>query len=419
MIGLCDCNNFFVSCERVFKPQLRGKAVVVLSSNDGCAIARSNEAKTLGVKMAQPAYQFAELINSNQVTVISCNIILYGDMSNRVMTTLKSIAPNVEIYSIDEAFIDMNGFDAGKLKEIGEKMASTVYQNVGLPVSIGIAPTKTLAKIASKLCKQYPKLNNCCVMSNQEDIEKVLKSFPLADVWGIGRKYTKTLQQYGIATAWNFTQAPEYWVRKIMGVTGLRTWNELRGVKCIEFEEQVDSRKQIGVSRSFANEIYEFEEVRSFLAQFVSTACEKLRRENSMAQTLKVYVMTNRHKPEQPQHLESKIITFQTPTASTLEMIDAAVNLLRSLFREGYGYKKTGLVLENLTPKAAQQTSIFDTTNRPKQAQLMKAIDKLNDTMGRGTIVSATAGFKGVRFSHNHLSPRYTTQWKDIIKVKV
>ena len=256
-------------------------------------------------------------------------------------------------------------------------------------------------------------------MNKQDDIEKVLKTLPISDVWGIGKKYSKTLKQYGIDTAWKFTQAPEYWIRKVMGVTGVRTWNELRGVKCIEFEEQVDSRKQIGVSRSFANEVYQFEEVRSFVAQFVTSACEKLRREKSMAQTLKVYVMTNRHKPNLPQHMESKIITFETPTASTLEVIEVAVKALETLFKEGYGYKKAGVVLENLSPKTAQQTSIFDTTNRPKQALLMQAIDRLNNTMGRGTIVSATAGFKEVKFAHNHQSPRYTTQWKDIIKVKV
>ena len=419
MIGLCDCNNFFVSCERVFNPALNFKPVVVLSSNDGCAIARSNEAKLLGIKMAQPAFQFDQLIQSQQVIVRSSNIVLYGDMSTRVMNTLKAIAPNIEIYSIDEAFIDLDGIEHHNLKHIGEKMAATVKQNVGLPVSIGIASTKTLAKIASKLCKTYPKLNNCCVMTESQDIEKVLKTYPLADVWGIGKRHNKTLQQYGIDTAWKFTQAPEYWVKKIMGVTGLRTWNELRGVKCIEFEEQVESRKQVGVSRSFESDIADFEQIRSYLAQFISTGCEKLRRDKSVAQLLKVYVMTNRHRPELPQHCESKIVTFQTPTDSTLEIIEAGVKLLRGLMQAGYSYKKVGMVLENLSPKSAQQISLFDTTDRPKQNSLMKTIDRLNDSMGKGTIVSATAGFKGVKYAHNHLSPRYTTRWDEIIKVKV
>lgn len=242
MYGLCDCNNFFVSCERVFRPDLAGRPVVVLSNNDGCVIARSNEAKALGIGMGQPLFQIQPLIAWHKVEIFSANFALYGDMSRRVMTTLRDSVPRIEIYSIDEAFFDLQGIKE-PLDVFGRTVGHTIRRNTGIPVSIGIAPTKTLAKIASKLAKRYPKLDGCCYMHRPQDIEKVLSTFPLRDVWGIGRRYGKMFDAMRVDTALQFTQLPQEWVHRRMGVTGLRTWNELQGIECISFE-QMPPKKQ-------------------------------------------------------------------------------------------------------------------------------------------------------------------------------
>ena len=236
MYGLCDCNNFFASCERVFRPELEGRPVVVLSNNDGCVIARSNEAKALGIRMGHPYFQIRDLEKRHNVAVFSSNFNLYGDMSRRVIWTLRRMVPAAEVYSIDEAFLDLRGIETGRLEELGRHISRTVRRNTGIPVSIGIAPTKTLAKIASKLCKEYPKLQGACLMYRPQDIEKVLRKFPIEDVWGIGRKHRRMLQAANVRTAWDFVQRPEAWIRGRMGVTGLRTWKELQGEACIDFE---------------------------------------------------------------------------------------------------------------------------------------------------------------------------------------
>ena len=258
MYGLCDCNNFFVSCERVFRPDLNGRPVVVLSNNDGCIIARSNEAKAAGIKMGQPLYQAQPLIKKYGITIFSANFTLYGDMSNRVMTTLRSLVPSTEVYSIDEAFFDLRGI-AEPLDEYGRRTGRIIRRNTGIPVSIGIAPTKTLAKIASKLAKSYPKLYGCCYMHRPQDIEKVLSTFPLRDIWGIGRRYSKMFDSLGITTARQFVQLPKEWIQKRMGITGLKTWSELQGIPCIDFDDLPSQKQQITVSRSFPLEIYERE----------------------------------------------------------------------------------------------------------------------------------------------------------------
>ncbi len=275
--GLCDCNNFYASCERVFNPSLVGRPVVVLSNNDGCVIARSNEAKALGIKMGDPYFQLKELIGQHDVAVFSSNFVLYGDMSARVMSLLRRFVPATEVYSIDEAFLDFTGLDTQKLHALGLEIARTVRRHTGIPVSIGIAPTKTLAKIASKLCKQYPKLRGCCFMHRPEDFEKVLRKFPIGDVWGVGRRYEKLLQANGVATAWDFTQLPSEWVRKRMSVVGLRMWKELRGEPCIGFEEMPAAKKQIATTRSFDHDLHDFEQLHQRIAQYAASCAENLR----------------------------------------------------------------------------------------------------------------------------------------------
>ncbi len=418
MIGLCDCNNFFVSCERVFNPSLNGRAVVVLSSNDGCVIARSNESKALGIKMGQPLFQVRNLIAEHNVAIHSTNFPLYGDMSHRVMETLREELPAIEIYSIDEAFLDMSGIEIGGLKRYGEQLSRKVCRNTGIPVSIGIAPTKTLAKIASKLCKSYPKLNGACLLYRPEDIEKVLSKLPIEDVWGIGRRSSKMLHGYNITTAEQFRQAPKEWVKNKMGLNGLRSWQELNGESSILFEQRVSDKKSIMVSRSFATEIYSVEELHQSLTEFVSSAAEKLRRQHSVAGSMQVFILTNRHREELAQHNGAEVILFDTPTQSTIELASMATKALGKLFREGYGYKKAGVILYDIRSQSGVQSSLFDNTDHTKHNSLMKQLDLINSHYGKNS-VRLGAQSKKSRVNSEHLSPRYTTEWDDIIKVKV
>ena len=418
MYGLADCNNFYVSCERVFDPSLEGRPVIVLSNNDGCVIARSNEAKRLGIKMGQPCYQLRELIGRENVAVFSANFILYGDMSRRVMSLLRKAVPATEVYSIDEAFLDLTGVEAERLDEFGHRLARTVRRHTGIPISIGIAPTKTLAKIASKLCKQYPKLNGCCYMHRPEDIEKVLRRFPIGDVWGVGRRWVQMLERHDIRTAWDFTLLPPDWVRSRMSVVGLRMWRELRGEACIGFEQHPADKKQIATTRTFDRDIDDFEELHRRIAQYVAAAAEKLRRQHSLCGEIGVFILTNRHKEHMPQYYENRLLKLPVPTDSTLELTAHAVRLLRQVFRPGIAYKRAGVVLSDLRSKSGVQTDLFDATDRAKLDSLMKAVDALNDRFGRHRLVTAAEGFEPFKMNRNHLSQEYTTDWKQIVKIK-
>lgn len=339
MYGLCDCNNFYASCQRVFRPDLVGRPMVVLSNNDGCIIARSNEAKALGIGMGQPLYQVQGLIDRHGVAVFSANFALYGDMSRRVMATLRTLVPSVEVYSIDEAFFDLHGI-AEPLDDYGRRIGRTIRRNTGIPVSIGIAPTKTLAKIASKLAKRYPKLDGCCYMHRPEDIEKVLATFPLHEVWGIGRRYGKLFDSMRITTARQFIELPEEWIHRRMGITGLRTWRELQGIECIGFEQMPQQKQQITVSRSFPKEIYEREELERIVAEFASMCAEKLRAQRALCGQIHGFIFTNRHRDDQPQRYETAVLTLPEPTDSTLEIVRQARAALRQIYRPGFGYKK-------------------------------------------------------------------------------
>lgn len=418
MYALCDCNNFFASCERVFNPSLNGKPVVVLSNNDGCIIARSEEAKAVGIKMGQPLFQAQDLIKKHDVAVFSSNYQLYGDMSHRVMQTLRQHAPSVEIYSIDEAFLNFEGLPVETLQERGREIARIVKRDTGIPVSIGIAATKTLAKVASKLCKKYPKLNGACLMHRPEDITKVLSKFPIGDVWGIGRRYAKMLKSCGIETAEQFRQMQPEWVRAKMSVVGLRTWKELHAEPCIEFEHATPDKQSITVSRSFAKEIKDIEPLQESLSTFVSMAAEKLRCQNSVAGQMQVYIYTNYHRDDRPQHYESRLITFSVSTDSTLEMVKAANSALRELFRNGYGYKKAGVTLHDILPNTNVQGVMFDEIDRTKHKALMRAIDSLNAHHGRSTIMLGAQGSGSIPSNRNHTSSRYTTEWSEILTVK-
>ena len=407
MVGICDANNFYVSCERVFNPALHGRPAVVLSNNDRCIIARSNEAKAIGLKMGQPIYQVRDTLRTYNVALCSPNFPLYQDMSDRMQAILKRFAPTI-VYSIDEAFLDFRGFDPGKLDALGHTISRTVRHSTGLPVSIGIAPTKTLAKIASKLCKKYPKLNGCCLMHKAEDIEKVLKKFPVGDVWGIGPRYEKMLAANEIRTAYDFTQMSPQWVRKKMSVVGLRTWKELRGEPCIEIDEIAPDKQQICTSRSFPSEVSDFDTLHTAVASFTATCAEKLRKQKSVCGELYVFIYTDWHK-EQSQSFERRIVKLVTPTDSTLELTAMAAAALRQIYRSGFGYKKAGVILGDISPRTGVQTALFDPIDRGKHSQLMSVMDDLNRKQGRGTVGVAAGRHKLLETVHEHLSRQFTT----------
>ena len=420
MFALADCNNFFASCERVFRPDLRGKPVIVLSNNDGCAVARSNEAKALGIKMGEPYFKIRNLVEKNNVAVFSGNMALYGDMSQRVRWVLEDFAPAIEVYSIDEAFMDLRGMSNVDFDAYAKKISAECWRLTSIPVSVGIAPTKTLAKIASHLWKKYPKLKGGCYMHRPQDIEKVLRKFPIEDVWGIGRKSTAKLHRMGIKTAWDFTQLPEYAVRKMFALPGVRTWRELRGEPCIEFEDGFEAKQSICVSRSFAKEIHEVEELVEQIANFASSMAEKLRQQRSVVSEMAVFAYTNRFKGNEPQTYGNSLVHFEQPTSDQRVIVSRAVSAVYELYRKGYGYKKAGVVATHIEHQTNVVPSLFEDEQASEREQkLTTALDVINGTFGRGTVKLAVQGSGQIKSNSEKQSPHYTTLWDDLPKVSV
>jgi len=419
MVGLCDCNNFFASCERVFRPDLEGRPVVVLSNNDGCIIARSNEAKALGIKMGTPLFQAREVIEKNGVSVFSSNYQLYGDMSNRVVTILKETVPSIEVYSIDEAFLNLDGLPLEGLQQKGRELSARIRKHTGIPVSIGMAPTKTLAKIASKLCKQYPKLRGCCLMYRPEDVEKVLRKFPVGDVWGIGRKYRRKLELLGVHTAWDFCSMPRSEVSRMMSVTGVKTWLELQGEPCIGFDEIPQERQTICVSRSFARDMYDPGELDAAVATFTGKVAEKLRAQRMKASVMHVFILTNRHRDELPQDYSIRTTGFEVATNSTIEMTEAASVALKAIYKKGFGYKRAGVMVTDLVESDKVQGVFFDSIDHEKQDRLMKVIDNINNLNGKSTVRIASNGEMDQFSTRAHVSKRCTTRWDELMEVVV
>ena len=420
MYALADCNNFFVSCERLFRPDLNGRPVIVLSNNDGCAIARSNEAKALGIGMGAPLFKIADIIRRSHVAVFSGNMALYGDISRRVQQTLMEFTPAVERYSIDEAFLDLRGMEPVDFDALAKEVSRRCLRNTGIPVSVGIAPTKTLAKIASKLCKRYPKLRGGCYMYRAEDIVKVLRKFPVEDVWGIGRRFSKRLTELGIMTAYDFTTLSPEWVRAQMSIAGVRTWRELRGEACIGFEEGFQAKQSICTSRSFASEIYDFDALAEQVAKFASMTAEKLRRQHSACNQMTVFAWTNRFKEEWVSNRGNSCVTvFEMATDSSIEMVKASRAALGEIFARGCGYKKAGVIVTSIIPKDGVQANLFGDTDVQRHDRLMRAIDAINGRMGHDSVIVASQGFGDVRNQHQYRSPRYTTEWSDIPTVSL
>ena len=420
MFALADCNNFFASCERVFRPDLQGKPVIVLSNNDGCAIARSNEAKALGIKMGAPLFKIRHLVEKHDIAVFSGNMALYGEMSQRVRWVLGEFAPSVEVYSIDEAFLDLRGMNDIDFDAYAKEISTQCWKMTSIPVSVGIAPTKTLAKIASKLCKQYPKLRGGCYMHRPQDIEKVLRKYPIEDVWGIGRKSAAKLHERYVKTAYEFTCLPESAVQKLMGITGVRTWKELQGIPCIEFEDGFEAKQSICVSRSFSTEIYDLKELQEQIANFASDMAEKLRKQHSVTGEVTVFAYTNRFREDLPQTHSSSLVTYTTPTAEQRTIVASAVQATSDLFRSGYGYKKAGVIATGIMDQSDIMQSMFeDTDSIEREHKITSALDAINSTFGAGTVKLAVQGSGHIKSTREKQSPHYTTRWTDLPKVSV
>lgn len=413
---LVDCNNFYASCERVFKPELRGKPVVVLSNNDGVIIARSNEAKALGIKM-QPVFEIKDLIKKHDIKVFSTNFTLYGDMSDRVMQVLAQFSDNMEIYSIDEAFLEFNYSDHQSLEKLGQEIRKTVYQWTGIPVSVGIGPTKTLAKAANELAKKNPEFNGVLNLTLNTKIDQLLTRLPIEDVWGIGRKHSVRLKSRGIKTACHLKYIDQNFVKKRMHTPGLQTVLELNGTSCIKLEESLDPKKNIVTSRSFGSPVETLEDLKKAVADFVCIASEKLRTQNSVAGGLQIFIMTNRFKQE-TFYANAKFIKLTQATSFTPDLIRYAHKCLEKIFRPGLQYKKAGVLLTNISANA--QPGLFEKIkNFEKRNNFMAAIDKINQKWGRGTIINASVGIqKGWKMRQLQKSARYTTDWQNLLVVK-
>ncbi|MGL2986363.1 Y-family DNA polymerase [Flavobacterium sp. RSSA_27] len=419
MYALVDCNNFYASCQRVFEPHLIGKPVVILSNNDGCVIARSNEAKALGIPMGAPAFEYKKLFEQHNVFVYSSNYALYGDMSSRVMNILSTYTPEIEIYSIDEAFLKFTGFDYVNLEEYGIQIQRTVTKNTGIPISVGFAPTKALAKVANKIAKKFPeRTKSVYVIDTEEKRIKALKWTKIEDVWGIGRKHNKRLQAKKVFTAYQFTQLPDEWVRKEMAVVGLRLKHELEGKPTLDLELP-KSKKMIATTRSFEKPMTKREDMAERVATFTASCAQKLRKQNSHCNMIMVFVHTNYFRKDQPQYSRNIVIKTDFPTNSTIELNHYAQIGLKAIFKEGYHYKKAGVIVMGLTPNNETQLSLFNTSN-PKHQPLMSVIDQLNQSYGTNKIKFATQSLgRQWKMKQEKLSPCYTTRISDIITIKV
>lgn len=419
MYALVDCNNFYASCERAFNPSLRDKPIVVLSNNDGCVIARSNEAKALGIPMGAPAFQFEKDFEQKGIHVFSSNYALYGDMSSRVMSILGEYTPDIEIYSIDEAFLKFDGFDTYfNLTDYGAIIHKRILKGTGIPVSLGFAPTKALAKLANRIAKKFPdRCNNVYVIDNEEKCIKALKWLKIEDVWGIGRAHANRLKSIKVNTAFDFIQLSDDWVRNNMSVVGLRLKHDLEGKPTIGTEE-VKAKKNIACTRSFEGMITDYNQLKERIATFAGTVGEKLRKENSHTNMVCVFLNTNRFREDLPAYNPTIMFPTDFPTNSSLAIIETAQKAFKRIYREGYQYKKAGVIVTNITPANSFQLNIFNGEN-PKHANLMQAIDKVNSSAGRKLIRFGGQSLGRVwKMKQERLSPSYTTKFSDIIRVR-
>lgn len=417
LFALADCNNFYVSCERVFDPSLENRPVVVLSNNDGCVVSRSNEAKRLGVKMGVAFFKIRDFANKHGVEALSSNYTLYADMSRRVMETLWHFTPDIEVYSIDEAFLDLSRLGHNPT-EYARKIRHTVKQWTGMPVSIGIGTTKTLAKIANRFAKRSPEAAGVFELTEQNQIDKSLAQTKVEHIWGIGIKTCIKLKKAGIHTATDLREVDVEWMRKRFGVTGVRTVYELRGDPCYELEQDPPAKKGITVSRIFGRNIETVEELKEAIAMYASRAGEKLREGNLAAGAMLVYVMTSRFVDPKKRYFNSHTITFPTPTNYTPELIDYAIRAVERLYRKGFLYNKAGVIFGDLVSENKVQGNFLDTIDRQKSRRLMQAVDAINIRLPDSALRWAAEGINQPwRTKFAKRSKRYTTQWDELAEV--
>ena len=420
MFALIDCNNFYASCERLFQPKVNNKPVVVLSNNDGCVIARSDEAKALGIVMGTPAYMSESLFKKNDVHVFSSNYTLYGDMSERVMKTLSLFIPRMEIYSIDEAFLDMSELEYADLLRLGLTIRKTIMQNTGIPVTLGIAPTKTLAKMANRYAKKKFKDVGVFYAANETLINEMLEFTEVENIWGIGRQYALLLRNNGFKTAKDVSNIPPDWIRDKLSVVGLRLLKELKGLPCIEWEFEPKAKKNICTSRSFGSLTKDYSIVKEAISNYAAACAMKLRKERSVCRSVNVFISTNPHKVEHTQYSHSITIQCDTATNLTSEIIRYALKGLEIIFKKNdYYYMKCGVIVLNLIPENTVQINIFDKADRTKDKKLAKVMDAVNIEMGKDTLRMAVQRFdRRYRLRAEKLSKKYTTDFKEILKVK-
>ena len=418
MFALIDCNNFYASCERAFKPELIGKPVVVLSNNDGCVIARSNEAKALGIPMGAPAFKYREVFEKNHVAVFSSNYALYGNMSQRVMRVLSSYSPDIEIYSIDEAFLQFKGFENYDLPNYASGIKDKVLKYTRIPISIGIAPTKALSKVANKIAKKFAdRTQGVYMIDSEEKRIKALKWLPVEDVWGIGRKISKKLNKMGVISAYDFTQLTDAYVRKEFSVVGLRLKQELEGKPTLTLELP-QTKKNIATTRSFAHDITDVESLKERVSTFASSCAEKLRKQHSVCNALLVFTHTNGFKNNLPQYSKNIVIKLPYASNSDFTINEYALKGLELIYKEGYAYKKAGVIVMDIIPENTIQQNLFCNEN-PKHNVLMKAIDNINSQLGTKKIKLGNQNIqKTWVMRQERLSNRYTTNWNELLEVQ-
>ena len=431
MYGIIDCDNCYVSCERVFRPDLEGKPVVVLSNNDGCVVARSNEAKAMGIKAGIPYFQLEQMFPGKKIAVFSSNYELYGELTGRVVDIIRSEAPSYFRYSIDECFVKFPDTDNVNLKEWGEQLHKKIRQWVGMPVSIGIAPNKTLAKVASHFAKKVPGYNHCCLIDNDEKRQKALKLYPVDEVWGVGRRYAARLADVGVKTAYDFSALHGDWVNvTFRNVTIWRMWAELNGKDCVPDEEYA-AKKSICTSRSFNGMVDDLDTLSTHVSNYAARCAEKLRSQRSVASVVAVFAHTNFFREDLPQYSNFAEVTLATPSNSTVTIVQAAKDVLRGIFIPGYRYKKAGVIVMGVTPDTPVQHDLFDIAPE-KYARLRcldEAIDRVNRIYGTETVVLGAQQYQANKetgkadvfanaIRHDFRSGNPTTRWKDIIKLK-
>ncbi len=419
MFALVDCNNFYASCERVFRPDLNNKPIVVLSNNDGCVIARSHEAKQLGIPMGAPAFEFEKQFEKHKVSVFSANFALYGDMSDRVMSILSNYTPDIEIYSIDEAFLKWQGYQHFNLTDYGNDMRQKVYKWTGIPISVGIAQTKALSKVANKIAKKYAEATQGVYsIDTEEKRVKALKWLKIEDVWGIGKQHTKRLKAAGVTTAYDFTLLDDHFVKKQMAIVGLRLKHDLQGIITLDLDK-IQPKKAIATTRSFEKNYTDFECLNERIVTFAVSCAEKLRKQNSNCNTITVFIHTNGFRKDLPQYNRNIVVKLPFPTSSSIELAKFASQALKRIFKHGYAYKKAGVIAQNLAPVDTRQHTLFENSDE-RHIPLMQTMDRMNALYGQQKLRLASQDTKRVwKMKQQKLSPHYTTKLSDIITVNL